>query len=241
MSWLVLALIAFILVAAVGAAITYFEYHGFGLQDGIFRHGDGEGAKIAALTFDDGPSRDFTPQILDILRSKNVKATFFLTGQMAEQNQDIARRIADEGHEIGNHTYTHVNMVFLSSHNLISEIERGEAAITAAVGRQPLVFRPPRGLFNETIRRSLIERGYRVILWSVSAADWSLLPAWAISLRVRRFTRPGAVILFHDGGSLVKNSGGNRAKTVAVLPRVIDYLKAKGYILVTAGELASRM
>jgi peptidoglycan-N-acetylglucosamine deacetylase len=230
----------FLVIAIIGAASSYYEYHGFGLQEGVFRHGTAESSRVAALTFDDGPSAAYTPAILDILASKNVKATFFLTGQMAAAYPDIARRVADEGHEVGNHTYSHVNMIFLKAEALADEIDRGHRAVLDATGVKPVLFRPPRGLFNNTVRQALLARGYRIILWSVSAADWSALSAPLIAWRVRHFVRPGAVILFHDGGALVKNTGGKRDKTVAVLPGLIDYLRKRGYTLVTAGELASR-
>lgn len=237
--WTAIAAV-FLIVSIVAAAVSYYEYHGIGLQDGVFRHGDPTKEKIAAITFDDGPSAAYTPLILDILAEKNVKATFFLTGQMAEEHSAIARRIAAEGHETGNHTYSHVNMVFLKPDNLIREIERGERAVASATGRKPVLFRPPRGLFNNHVREALVSRGYRIILWSVSAADWSLLSAEAIKMRVKKYTRPGGVILFHDGGALVKNQGGKRDKTVAVLPEVIDYLHSEGYSLVTIGEMLQK-
>ncbi len=229
-----------LIIAVVAAAASYYEYHGFGLQAGVFRNAQSTTDRLAALTFDDGPSRAYTPAILDILAAKNVKATFFLTGEMAAEHSDIARRIVDEGHEVGNHTYSHVNMIFLKAQALTDEIDRGHKAVLDATGVEPVLFRPPRGLFNDTVRQVLLTRGYRIILWSVSAADWSLLSAPVIAWRVRHYVRPGAVILFHDGGALVNNAGGNRDKTVAVLPGLIDYLLAQGYTLVTAGELADR-
>ncbi len=233
-----LAAISSLLVIAIIVAISsYYEYHGFGLQVGVFRHGAGQKRRLAALTFDDGPSAAYTPAILDILAAKNVKATFFLTGQMAAKHTDIARRVTAEGHEVGNHTYSHVNMIFLKAAALADEIDRGHQAVLDATGIKPVLFRPPRGLFNNTVRQALLARGYRIVLWSVSAADWSVLSAPMIAWRVRHFVRPGAVILFHDGGALVNNAGGKRDKTVAVLSGLIDYLHAKGYTLVTAGEL----
>lgn len=234
------ALIAGLIIAGFAAVSSYYEYHGIGLQRGVFRKAPDNQDRIAALTFDDGPSLHYTPQILDILAAKQVRATFFLTGQMAEEHPDIARRIVAEGHEIGNHTYSHVNMIFLNRLALADEIDRGHQAIVAATGVAPTLFRPPRGLFNEKVRTALVGRGYQIILWSVSAADWGLLSANTIAWRIRHFAHPGAVYLFHDGGALIKNNGGKRAKTVAVLPVAIDYLRGQGYSLVTVGEMAAR-
>ena len=139
------------------------------------------------------------------------------------------RRIYDEGHEIGNHTYSHVNLVFLKEEDWQNEILRGEEAITKITGRKPGLFRPPRCLYNDKIRQFLLERGNLIVLWSVSAADWLPLSRNFVSWRVRRFTKPGSIILFHDGGALVKGHGGRRDNTVKSLHNVIESLRAEGF------------
>ncbi len=233
-------LIAAIFIAAIVSAISlfsrYYEYHGIGSQEGVFRGGLKD-EKVAALTFDDGPSPDFTPRVLDILKEKQVKASFFHTGEMAEAYPEIAKRAIIEGHEVGNHTYNHVNMIFLSKKDLASEISRGEKAILSATGERPFLFRPPRGLFNERVRRALVGREYRIVLWTASAADWRPGSRRFIAPRIKKGLKPGAVFLFHDGGAIVGNKGGDRESTVSVLPEVIDMIRDSGYRLVKVSEL----
>ena len=219
---------AAVLVTAV-LAVSYYEYHGIGSQEGVLRKGNPQSGKKTVLTFDDGPSAEYTPIILNILRDSGVKAVFFLTGRQAEKHPEIVRRILRDGHEIGNHTYSHVNLVFLSEKDWQDEIRRGEQAIEDITGQKPVLFRPPRCLLNEKIRQFLLERGDQIILWSVSAADWLPLGKNFVSWRIRRFTKPGSIILFHDGGALVKSHGGKRDTTVKSLQIVIDSLRADGY------------
>jgi peptidoglycan/xylan/chitin deacetylase (PgdA/CDA1 family) len=228
---------AFLATAAL--AVSYYEYHGLGPQEGVLRKANQQSEKKTVLTFDDGPSPEYTPVILDILRDRGVKAVFFLTGRQAEKHPEIVRRIYDEGHEIGNHTYSHVNLVFLKEEEWKEEILRGEQAIAKIIGRKPGLFRPPRCLFNEKMRRFLLERGDRIILWSVSAADWLPLGQNFVSWRVRRFAKPGSIILFHDGGALVKSYGGHREHTVKSLQIVIDSLRADGYEFTSLGNLTA--
>lgn len=229
-------LVVFVFLAALLIFSSYYEYHGFGSREGVFRKAKTR-LKTAALTFDDGPSREFTPRILDILKTKDVKATFFMTGQMVEAHANIAAQVVKDGHEVGNHTFSHFNMVFLRKEDLVREIERGEQVLAKMTGRPLQLIRPPRGLFNKRIKKELLKRGYTIVLWSVSAADWGPLGKRGVVWRVKHFAVPGAVVLFHDGGALVKNHGGNREATVYALPLVIDYLKELGYSLVTVSEL----
>lgn len=232
-------IIAAAFLAAAALAVGYYEYHGIGPQDGVLRSGNPQSGKKTVLTFDDGPSEEYTPIILDILHDRGVKAVFFLTGRQAEKHPEIVRRILDDGHEIGNHTYSHVNLVFLREKDWQEEILRGEQAIAEITGRKPGLFRPPRCLFNEKIRRFLLGRGDQIILWSVSAADWLPFGQNFVSWRVRRFAKPGGIILFHDGGALVKSHGGKRDVTVKSLQIVIDSLRADGYEFTSLGKLTT--
>jgi peptidoglycan/xylan/chitin deacetylase (PgdA/CDA1 family) len=233
-----LAAAAIILLAglAVPLFIHYYEYHGFGPQDGVWRGGSG-GRKIVAITFDDGPSPEYTPIILDILKDKEVKATFFMTGAMVESHPEIAARAAAEGHDIGNHTYHHVNLVFLKGKKLAREIEMGEEALTTALNRKPVLFRPPRSILPGEARRLLIAKGYSIIMWTASAADWMSPNVGVILRRLKKAVRPGAAFLFHDGGAVVGNKGGRRESTVLALPLVIDMIRNQGYELVTMTEM----
>lgn len=232
------------IILAVGAvtalAANYFEYRGIGSQEGILRRGPKPG-RYVSITFDDGPSPEYTPRILDILKENDIKASFFLTGKMAERYPEIVKRMVDEGHDIGNHSYSHFNMILLDKDRIEDEVDRSEQAIRSASGAKPQLFRPPRGLYNEHIRRLLVERGYRIILWTVSAADWGPLGTKGIILRVLQFARNGAIILFHDGGSIVKSEGGNRERTVKALPVIIKRLRARGYEIVPVSDVVERV
>lgn len=226
-----------LLLAAMGSLISYYEYRGIGSQEGILRRLPGVDEKVVALTFDDGPSPIYTPKILDVLKEHGVKATFFVTGRHAEKYPDIMRRMVAEGHDVGNHAYSHANMVLLNEKQLTREISRAERAIRETTGRTTTLFRPPRGLYNRRVRKRLLDEGYSIVLWSVSSMDWSFFGARAIAWRVRYFARNGSIILLHDSGSLVRREGGSRRSTVASLPMMIKSLKEREYRLVSVSEL----
>jgi len=213
-----------------------YVYKGFGMQKDLIRHGP-EHFKYVAITFDDGPDPLYTPEILDILKDKGVPATFFLVGKNAESYPDIAKRIAREGHSIGNHTYSHRSLIPLSAKGQEEEIKKCEAAIEKVTGVRPVLFRPPRGVYTAFARKLLKNERYTIVLWDVSAMDWAELPPDKIVERVVKSVKPGSIILFHDSGDLVTYKGGNRTSTVEALPRVIDELKKQGYEFVTVDQM----
>src|SRR5699024_10979894 len=133
--------------------------------------------KVVALTFDDGPDQRFTPKILDVLRKYHVKGSFFLLGSRIEKYPQVAKRIKDEGHEIGNHTYWHPDLTKSGSKNLIWEIEKNEQAIQSVLNLKTDLFRAPYGALNEDLVETLGEKGYRGIGWSVDSEDWKSLSA----------------------------------------------------------------
>ncbi|NCO65910.1 MAG: hypothetical protein COW32_10120 [Candidatus Aquicultor secundus] len=234
----------FIVIAGVGAVflvafVSYYEYHGIGCQDGIMRRGPHE--NIVAITFDDGPNSTYTPQILDVLKEKGVKATFFTVGLHVKKYPDIARRIVDEGHDIGNHTYTHKDLVPTTRRMILAQVHKTDQVIQRITGVSTNLFRPPRGIYSSAVRRLLVdEKGYRLILWTVSSVDWRGLSPRSILRRIARYARPGAILLFHDSGALVRREGASRENTVESLPLVIDYLQAKGYEIVPISEMLRR-
>jgi peptidoglycan/xylan/chitin deacetylase (PgdA/CDA1 family) len=227
-------------VIIAGGAITYYEYHGIGCQDGITRRRPHE--NVVAITFDDGQNPNYTPQLLDVLKEKGVKATFFCVGLHVKKYPEIAKRIVDEGHDIGNHTYTHKDMVPSTRRMVLAQVNKTDHIIRDVTGVKTNLFRPPRGIYSSAVRKLLVdEKGYRMILWSVSSVDWRGLSPKTILKRIARYVRPGAILLFHDSGALVRREGASRENTVAALPLVIDHLKAKGYRMVTISEMLERI
>ncbi len=236
--WFLLSSLAFLSILGAGF-ISYYEYHGIGPQDGIIRRGSIP--NVVALTFDDGPNPKYTPKILDILREKKVKATFFVVGKHVEKYPEIARRIVEEGHELGNHTYSHRDLVPSVRRVLLREIGKTEKALIEICGQGSNIFRPPRGVYSNAVRKFLLERGYKIILWSLSTQDWRGITPQKILGRVKRYVKGGSIVLFHDSGALLRPEGGLRESTVKALPLVIDYLIEKGYRIVTVGEMLSMM
>ena len=213
-------------------ACNFYVYHGFGHQPDIFRHGKRTG-NMVAITFDDGPSALYTLKILDILREYKLQATFFLVGRQVEKYPDIARRIAEMGHEIGNHTYDHRNLPTLGYLALKREVLSATEIILAATGVYPDFIRPPRGMYDGRSRRLAHLLGQQTVLWSVSGKDWQRgVRAGTIVKNVLSKARGGDVILFHDSGALLGTEGGDRTATVRALPAIIEGLRKKGLRIV---------
>ena len=216
--------------------LNRYVYRGLGMQVEIFRKGPPE-AKVVALTFDDGPDPRFTPEILEILAEEEVKATFFMVGKHVDRYPYLARKIMAAGHEIGNHTYNHANLFQALPAHITAEIERGEEAIFKATGQRPSLFRPPRGLCEAKLLEETKDRGYTVVLWSLSSNDWLEMRPVDISRRILQNVTPGDIILFHDSGNIIRAEGGERLPTVRSLKTVLTGLKKEGYDFVTVTEL----
>ena len=181
-----------------------------------------------AMTFDDGPSSETTPRLLEILKQRNIKVTFFLIGENAASNPDIVRRILADGHEIGNHSWTHPQLSRLSDDRVTAEINKTQDAIKDASGFTPTLLRPPYGAIT-TRQREWIESqfGLNIILWSVDPFDWKRPGASVITQRILSQVRPGAIVLSHD----------IHKQTVDAMPATLDALIAKGYKFVTVTQL----
>jgi peptidoglycan-N-acetylglucosamine deacetylase len=181
-----------------------------------------------AMTFDDGPSAANTPRLLDMLKQRNIKATFFLIGQNAAANPNIVRRILAEGHEIGNHTWTHPQLSKLTDDRVTAEITKTQDAIKQASGFTPTILRPPYGAITPR-QREWIEKqfGLSIILWSVDPLDWKRPGPSVVTQRILSQARPGAIILSHD----------IHKQTVDAMPATLDGLIAKGYKFVTVSQL----
>lgn len=181
-----------------------------------------------AITFDDGPSPELTPKLLDMLKERGIHATFYVVGTNAAAYPDILRRMVAEGHEIGNHSWSHPALTKVGAGGVQSQMEKTNAAIFAAVGANPKTMRPPYGATNATITKRLNEEfGMKVIIWSVDPLDWKYRNADRVANTIISQTHPGAIILAHD----------IHPTTVAAMPRTFDALLAKGYKFVTVSEL----
>ncbi len=214
-------------VILMGVAYSYV-YKGFGSQADITRRNPTAGNKVV-LTFDDGPSEAFTPEILKILAEKKVFATFFLVGKHVEQYPEIAKQIVDQGHEVGNHTYGHITVPNSPPPQLTAQIMRTNLIILQQAGTYPLYLRPPRGLYDMRMRRIAKLLGQELVLWSLSSQDWHPRATTAgVIRRVLDRVSPGDIILFHDSGSLLNSEGSSRRPTVEALGPIIDGLREKG-------------
>ncbi len=224
------------LIAAMTFFIILFAGH-FGESPfyQITGTANGTGIKAVALTFDDGPGVS-TQEILDILKSSGVKATFFVIGKNALNNQQILKRISEDGHEIGNHSYNHsLHFSIESPKSLEKELDSTSAIIKSVTGSAPTLFRPPRGWRNPWMADKCASKGYKVVLWNVDSFDWLNTSTDRIVENVLRKTKSGSIILLHDRLNTGKDK--RRAHTINALPRIIKALSAEGFIFVTISEL----
>lgn len=180
--------------------------------------------KYVALTFDDGPSRKCTSVLLDGLKERDVHATFFLMGKNIEGNEDIVKRMSDEGHLIGNHSYEHIQLTKAGPEAVCEAVEHTQKQIEAITGKRPEYIRPPYGDWNEELEEEI---GMTPVLWSVDSLDWKLKDTGKILHRVLKDVKDGDIILLHDIFS----------SSVEAALELIDILQKEGYVFVTADEL----
>jgi peptidoglycan/xylan/chitin deacetylase (PgdA/CDA1 family) len=178
--------------------------------------------KYVVLTFDDGPDVVYTPQILDILKKYDAKATFFEVGKNVTKHPELSKRIHDAGHSVENHTWSHADLRKLGAAAFRQEVASTDQAIRAATGSTPACLRPPYGGMNPVVTQRAKALGKDLVVWTVDSRDWTKPGAPAIVQRVLKSVHNGSVILMHDGG-------GNRTQTVAALPKILQTLKARGY------------
>jgi peptidoglycan/xylan/chitin deacetylase (PgdA/CDA1 family) len=188
----------------------------------------GADAHEVALTFDDGPSVPFTGQVLDVLRKNHVHATFFLCGANAERYPELVRRIRAEGHEIGNHTYSHPWMYLISRERIADEIDRTQNVLERITGRRPRLFRPPFGVRWFSMWPVLRERNLTMVLWSDRGYDADLGASGIAKTTLDQLT-PGAIILLHDGFETRAPADVDRSATVRALPAIIAGARKAGY------------
>lgn len=193
------------------------------------------GRRALALTFDDGPSES-TPALLELLARHQAKATFFQCGCHARRLPEVARAVTAAGHELGNHTDTHAPLYLRRPAFIESEIARAQAAIVEASGARPRWFRPTYGARWFGLRAAQRKHSLTGVMWSCIARDWVLPPA-GIVRRLRRATRPGAILCLHDGRQLEHRP--DTSATLAAVAELLPWWEDEGYELVTVSELMS--
>ncbi|MBZ0136405.1 MAG: polysaccharide deacetylase family protein [Planctomycetes bacterium] len=192
--------------------------------------------KSVALTFDDGPDPEFTPQILDVLKDKNVRACFFSVGQRVIEHPEITLEVKKQGHLLGNHSDSHAMWINFSLHRrLRREVRDTNAAIKSAAGVTPKLYRAPHGFKNPALGDVLAGEEMLAIGWQIRGFDAVSTNAARIAERIVDGAKPGGVILLHDGAGL--QGGTDRGATVEALPVIIDGLRARGFNLVRLDEL----
>jgi len=180
------------------------------------------------MTFDDGPSAKLTPGLLDVLAAHHIHATFFVIGQNAADHPEILQRAVREGHEIGNHSWSHPAFAKMRDDRVRAELQKTDDAIKAAIGTRPVLMRPPYGSITARQKQWInAEFGYRTILWDVDPLDWKRPGAAVVESRIVRETRPGSIILSHD----------IHPGTIQAMPETFDQLQKKGFKFVTVSEL----
>ena len=181
-----------------------------------------------AMSFDDGPSATLTPKLLDLLAARHIKATFFVIGENVMEHPEVVARAAREGHEIGNHSWSHPNLAKMSQESVRSQLQRTDAAIKNATGERPTLMRPPYGSITDREKHWIHDEfGYRIILWDVDPYDWKRPGPAVVRNRILKETRPGSIVLSHD----------IHPGTIEAMPSTLDALEAKGFKFVTVSEL----
>ncbi len=199
---------------------------------GSFRRGR-RTDRAVALTFDDGPDPTHTPRILDVLARERVTATFFLIGERAEAAPDIARRIAADGHDLGNHTWSHRNFWLCRPGETRRQIERGHEAIATAAGRPPRFFRPPWGMTNLAMFGALRRLGTPCVFWTVQPEGRRPVDSSTQVSRAAARVSPGAILDLHDADGVP----GAGARLVGALPALIDTIRDRGFKLAPLRDL----
>ncbi|GMX63760.1 hypothetical protein Elgi_32400 [Paenibacillus elgii] len=190
-------------------------------------------SKQVALTFDDGPDGKYTPKILDILKQHNVKATFFVVGSQVSKYPDFLKRIHEEGHAIGNHTWDHANLTKLTDAKIKQELKETDDWVEQTVGIYPSMVRAPYGAISASVKETVEKTGRPLIGWNVDPRDWAGTAPKDIIANIQTHTKPGSVILLHCFGG----KKGNLDNTVKALPDIIAYLQKEGYQMVTIPDL----
>jgi peptidoglycan/xylan/chitin deacetylase (PgdA/CDA1 family) len=226
-------------VAAVGGALAVATglWGAYNPNSRLFGPVIGRGPRrqVAFLTFDDGPNPGVTEEVLEVLEREAVPATFFMVGKYVKRYRDTALAVARAGHEIGNHTYSHLKLHRMGPRRAAEEIRRGHETIAELTGVIPRSFRAPHGYRSPFVARALAPYRYRVFGWTFGVWDTARPGAGQIRVRMRNGLKPGAILLLHDGDGY--QPLGDRWQTVAALEGIITDVKAAGYRLAPLAEL----
>lgn len=223
-------LLLFVLLAdgaLTGAAFAVAQYEESGTDIRTVSSGQPSSASQSlqvALTFDDGPHQTCTPALLDGLKQRGVKATFFLMGENIAGKEPLVQRMQEEGHLIGNHSYRHIQMTKEGAEQACTEIEQTETLIQSITGKRPEYLRPPYGAWNEQLECRV---NLTTVLWNVDSLDWKLQNTERIVRRVEKDVKSGDIILMHD---IFPTS-------VEAALQIVDDLQRQGYEFVTVEEL----
>ena len=196
------------------------------------------GSRYLALTYDDGPNDPDTLKLMDVLARHDVKATFFVLGRFVQQKPAIVCALTAAGHVIGNHSWDHPRLIFVSNAELRRQVERTQSAIFDACGATATLFRPPYGGRRPGTLQAVRALGLEPVLWNVTCFDWKLTSADRVVAHARRQIRGGDVVLMHDGDQ--KAMGANRKHTVEATDRLLAHYKAEGFEFVTIPEMMGK-
>lgn len=215
-SWTVIPVVIYILLIAIGAYQIQFNFFLKAIHSGANQ------SNAIAVTFDDGPS-PHTLEVLDVLKKHNAKATFFCIGKQIEKHPEILKRLYDEGHAVGNHSYSHANTFpILNVKKMTAELEKTGQLIESTTGQKSLLFRPPFGVTNPRIAKAVKELNLLTIGWSIRSYDTVSKNEKNIANRILRKLKPGAIVLFHD----------NLPYTAATLDKVLAGASAQKLICI---------
>ena len=193
--------------------------------------------KLVALTFDDGPHPVFTNELLDLFKEKGIKATFFVTGKNIEKHNNIINRMIAEGHELGNHSYSHNNLIFKKKNKIKEEIQKTDSLLRELGVKGDIHFRPPFGRLLFAASAVLASLNKKVIMWNVPTKDFKENDPNVILKRIYKRIKPGSIIVLHDSGVERPGKRIDRIVTITVVKKLIDELLKKGYKFRTVSEL----
>lgn len=221
--WYIFVFLVWLVITIIGSFSPGWNYHLHALISNPTIS-----TKKIAITFDDGPNSQFTPEILKILSKYNAKATFFCIGHQVEKHPEVLKSIVSEGHLAGNHSYTHNYFInFKSMQGWITELQKTDEVIERVTGIKATLFRPPFGVTTPHLAKAIKISGHRVIAWNIRSFDTVLKNPEVIVKRLTHKVKPGSVILLHD----------NHPKIVYILERLLQFLQENDYQMVTINQL----